>query len=99
MCLFYKFVQGEQRSCSSNTCFSRKAKVSRTKSIISEKNSKRGLGWGSMGLQLLVTILTNYTTNNHHLESGIYSRNQGAKKSKTWQQAGSTTIKNQPEAF
>ena len=41
-----------------------------------------------MGLQLLVTILTNYTTNNHHLESGIYSRNQGA-KSKTWQQAGS----------
>ena len=43
-------------------------------SISGKNNSERVLGWGSMGLQLLVTILTNFTTNNHHFESAIYSK-------------------------
>ena len=57
-------------------------------SISGKTNCERILGWGSMGLQLLVTILTNYTTNNHHFESAIYYEKSGA-KSKTWLQAGS----------
>ena len=66
--------------------------LARLKSVVQSrlfpKKQQARFRLGQHGITTFADHLTNYTTNNHHLESGIYSRNQGA-KSKTWQQAGS----------